>query len=32
MVWVFEDGNLNGLFDVAKAGPITSFLPVPPVV
>jgi putative drug exporter of the RND superfamily len=28
VVWVFQDGNLNGLFDVAKAGPITSFLPV----
>jgi len=28
VVWVFQDGNLNALFDVAKAGPITSFLPV----
>jgi uncharacterized membrane protein YdfJ with MMPL/SSD domain len=28
VVWVFQDGNLSGLFDVAKAGPITSFLPV----
>ena len=28
VVWVFQDGNLNGLFDVANAGPITSFLPV----
>jgi RND superfamily putative drug exporter len=28
VVWVFQDGHLNGLFDVAKAGPITSFLPV----
>ena len=28
VVWVFQDGNLNGLFDIAKAGPITSFLPV----
>jgi uncharacterized membrane protein YdfJ with MMPL/SSD domain len=28
VVWVFQDGNLSSLFDVAKAGPITSFLPV----
>ena len=28
VVWVFQDGNLSGLFDIAKAGPITSFLPV----
>jgi RND superfamily putative drug exporter len=28
VVWVFQDGHLNALFDVAKAGPITSFLPV----
>ena len=28
VVFVFQDGNLTGLFDVAKAGPITSFLPV----
>ena len=28
VVWVFQDGNLNGLFDVANSGPITSFLPV----
>jgi uncharacterized membrane protein YdfJ with MMPL/SSD domain len=28
VVWVFQDGHLNGLFDVAKSGPITSFLPV----
>jgi RND superfamily putative drug exporter len=28
VVWVFQDGHLNGLFDVANAGPITSFLPV----
>ena len=28
VVWIFQDGNLNGLFDVAAAGPITSFLPI----
>jgi RND superfamily putative drug exporter len=27
-VWIFQDGNLNGLFDVAQAGPIVSFLPI----
>jgi RND superfamily putative drug exporter len=27
-VWIFQDGNLNGLFDVAAAGPIVSFLPI----
>ena len=27
-VWIFQDGNLNGLFDVASAGPIISFLPI----
>jgi RND superfamily putative drug exporter len=27
-VWIFQDGNLNGLFDVASAGPIVSFLPI----
>jgi putative drug exporter of the RND superfamily len=27
-VWVFQDGHLNGLFDVAAAGPIVSFLPI----
>ena len=24
VVWIFQDGNLNGLFDVAANGPITS--------
>ena len=28
VVWIFQDGHLNGLFDVAKTGPIVSFLPV----
>ena len=28
VVWIFQDGNLNGLFDVAQAGPIVSFLPI----
>ena len=28
VVWIFQDGNLNGLFDVAANGPITSFLPI----
>jgi uncharacterized membrane protein YdfJ with MMPL/SSD domain len=28
VVWVFQDGHLNGLFDVAKTGPVVSFLPV----
>jgi uncharacterized membrane protein YdfJ with MMPL/SSD domain len=28
VVWVFQDGHLNGLFDVAKTGPLVSFLPV----
>jgi putative drug exporter of the RND superfamily len=28
VVWVFQDGNLSGLFSVAQAGPIVSFLPV----
>jgi uncharacterized membrane protein YdfJ with MMPL/SSD domain len=28
VVWVFQDGHLNGLFDVAKPGPVVSFLPV----
>ena len=28
VVWIFQDGNLSGLFDVAQAGPIVSFLPV----
>jgi putative drug exporter of the RND superfamily len=28
VVWVFQDGNLGGLFDVARTGPIVSFLPV----
>ena len=28
VVWIFQDGNLNGLFDVAAAGPIVSFLPI----
>ncbi|MFJ5774472.1 MMPL family transporter [Streptomyces sp. NPDC093094] len=27
-VWVFQQGHLNGLLDVAAAGPVTSFLPV----
>jgi len=28
VVAVFQDGHLNGLFDVAKTGPVVSFLPV----
>ena len=28
VVWVFQDGNLGGLFQVAQAGPIVSFLPI----
>jgi uncharacterized membrane protein YdfJ with MMPL/SSD domain len=28
VVWVFQDGHLAGLFDVASTGPIVSFLPV----
>ncbi len=28
VVFVFQDGNLMSLFDIAKEGPITSFLPV----
>ncbi len=28
VVWVFQDGNLAGLFGVAKPGPILSFLPI----
>jgi uncharacterized membrane protein YdfJ with MMPL/SSD domain len=28
VVWVFQDGNLSGLFNVAEAGPIVSFLPI----
>jgi uncharacterized membrane protein YdfJ with MMPL/SSD domain len=28
VVWVFQDGNLGGLFNVAEAGPIVSFLPI----
>ncbi|MFF2165498.1 MMPL family transporter [Streptomyces sp. NPDC058175] len=27
-VWVFQQGHLNGVLDVAAAGPVTSFLPV----
>ncbi|MFF9854226.1 MMPL family transporter [Streptomyces litmocidini] len=27
-VWVFQQGHLNGLLDVAATGPVTSFLPV----
>ena len=27
-IWIFQDGNLSGLFDVASAGPIVSFLPI----
>jgi len=27
-VWIFQDGNLAGLFNVAQPGPIVSFLPV----
>jgi uncharacterized membrane protein YdfJ with MMPL/SSD domain len=28
VVWVFQDGNMMSVFDIAKEGPITSFLPV----
>ena len=28
VVWVFQDGHLGELFNVAQAGPIVSFLPV----
>jgi uncharacterized membrane protein YdfJ with MMPL/SSD domain len=28
VVWVFQDGHLGGLFNVAEAGPIVSFLPI----
>jgi len=28
VVWVFQDGHLEGLFGVARTGPIVSFLPV----
>jgi uncharacterized membrane protein YdfJ with MMPL/SSD domain len=28
VVWIFQDGNLAGLFDVARPEPILSFLPV----
>jgi uncharacterized membrane protein YdfJ with MMPL/SSD domain len=28
VVWVFQDGHLAGLFDVARPGPIVSFLPI----
>lgn len=27
-VWVFQQGHLNGLLDVASIGPVTSFLPI----
>ncbi|MGC5004763.1 MMPL family transporter [Streptomyces sp. DT203] len=27
-VWVFQQGHLNGLLNVAATGPVTSFLPV----
>jgi RND superfamily putative drug exporter len=27
-VWVFQDGNLAELFNVAKTGPVVSFLPI----
>ncbi|MFJ7116488.1 MMPL family transporter [Streptomyces albogriseolus] len=27
-VWVFQNGNLNGVLDIPSAGPVTSFLPV----
>jgi RND superfamily putative drug exporter len=27
-VWVFQQGHLNGLLDVAPVGPVTSFLPI----
>ena len=28
VVWIFQDGNMAGLFDVAQTGPVLSFLPV----
>jgi len=28
VVWVFQDGHLNGLLNVAQAGPVVSFLPI----
>ncbi|WP_028067192.1 MMPL family transporter [Solirubrobacter soli] len=28
VVWIFQDGNLNGFFNVAANGPVTSFLPI----
>jgi RND superfamily putative drug exporter len=28
VVWVFQDGHLNGLFNVPAAGPVVSFLPI----
>jgi uncharacterized membrane protein YdfJ with MMPL/SSD domain len=28
VVWIFQDGNLADVFNVAEAGPIVSFLPV----
>jgi len=28
VVWIFQDGHLAGLFNVAHTGPIVSFLPV----
>jgi RND superfamily putative drug exporter len=28
VVWVFQDGHLGGLFDLARPGPIVSFLPI----
>jgi uncharacterized membrane protein YdfJ with MMPL/SSD domain len=28
VVWIFQDGNLADVFNVAQAGPIVSFLPV----
>jgi putative drug exporter of the RND superfamily len=28
VVWIFQDGNLAGLFDVSNPSPIVSFLPI----
>src|SRR5207302_11265956 len=28
VVWIFQDGNLDGLFGVAGTGPTLSFLPI----
>jgi uncharacterized membrane protein YdfJ with MMPL/SSD domain len=28
VVWIFQDGHIAGLFDVAQTGPVVSFLPV----